>query len=162
MNSRLFWLRASFLAAASVCATAAAALNAGAYGPRITVGDVYQQTSAKATYNGLAGDGCETTATCYVMFQAPARKAVIIDHVACRIFQIGAADIHFVQLMSKASAGDHAVALTPTRMEAGYVTVSQPVLFPIERTERPMVLMTFSTSIGVLPECTISGHVVNP
>jgi hypothetical protein len=160
MTFRFFWLKASIIAMTSLL-LAGSAWASGAYGPRITVGNVYQQTSSLTSLDGAHAANCSNTDTCYVLFQqAPGQKKLIVEHVACDATVNPTVSVVRALLMSKTVV--HSAALLPVQMMTSTITeISQSVLFPLVANERAVVYLGYSGVASVVsPSCTVSGHLL--
>ena len=151
--------------AASLALCVAALPAAATYGPRVSIGGVYQQTSSTRSHDGITPGSCDSVVFCYILFQPVlGQRPVIIEHVSCWVFTGVEANLAKVALTSRR---DNDIQfreswLIPYNANGFSFLVSGAVLHPLDSTDRAMIYLVFDKATNYAAECTISGHVVTP
>jgi hypothetical protein len=140
-------------------------VTAALYGPRVTVGEYYQQTSSTTSRDGINEAPCDNNnpgGSCDFMFQvAPDQKSIIVEHVSCSVFS--SPDVRSAILHSRKSNSTlpfRYSVLTPVRTSVIGTVVSGTVLHPLAAGERALVQVDFGSTTNVSGFCTISGRVM--
>jgi len=142
------------------------AVEAG-YGPRIIVGSFFQQTSDAVSVNPASstpGSTCNSI-SCYVLLrQLPSRQQGVIQHVSCRIFLTGGAEVYSVRLRTRRGSvllqQDTELLLGNTASNRYVVNAS--VLHLLRSNERPLFYIQTNMVTNISASCTISGRVIGP
>jgi hypothetical protein len=134
------------------------------YGPRTVIGANYQQTSTTTSTNGITEGACNSTAICYILFQAPPQKALIVQHVSCRVAVRSGALFDGSLETEKGKAfplkHTHLVPVPTTSTELWLV--NSPVMHLVKLGEKPNVHFRNSRVAEWIIECSISGQLTEP
>ena len=135
-----------------------ASLASAEFGPRITIGNNYQQWSNTQSNTPFSSD-CDFQTFCLVMFEPiPQQRPLIVQHVACRV-NVSAGSLHFARLGNlKGSAYvDNYAYLVPVSTTGTWWAVNSPVTHLIKSGERPFLWFSNSLNTGWVIDCSISG-----
>jgi hypothetical protein len=163
MTSRHAFLKRLSAAAGSLLLATTSA--PAVYGPRLIIGDVYQQSSNTTSTNSIDPAACETRVNCYVLFQpVPNRQQVVIEHVSCWILtsDTASASISSVYLWSRNGTEPqfHQSYVVPVKTGVNNFVASGTVLHPLDVNERPFIAIWNEGGATMDPRCTISGRIV--
>jgi hypothetical protein len=154
---------ASASVAALLLVGLSASLVAAAYGPRTTIGSLYQQTSDTLSTNGVTETGnCLAVAACYVLFQAaPNKQKLVVHHVSC-YWHLTAGNLFRVMLHSRTPQGGlpfRNSVIVPVNTAATEFSASGSVLHMLGTNEIPVILLQADANANfTLGHCTIAGE----
>jgi hypothetical protein len=157
--------RAAACLAALALVTAAGSPAAAAFGPRVTAGDVYQQTSNTTSPDGLVEGVCTGLSVCHFLFQTvPNGQDLVIEHLSCRLIPT-AGEIYEASLETRRGnqLQERRTILIPkpTPIPTLFL-INSTALHPIKATQRAVVKFFNSSAARYAGECTISGRLVTP
>ena len=141
-----------------------ASLAEATFGPRTVIGANYQQTSTTLSGNGSTAGNCNGFSNCFVLFQpAPGQKALIVQHVSCRVsVDAGAMSFGLLWIRKGQDLPFKRVPLLPVPSAGATWIVNSPVMHLIEPGERPLVFLAGTAAAAWNGECTISGQLQQP
>jgi hypothetical protein len=157
--------RAAACFAAVALVTAAASPAAASFGPRVTAGNVYQQTSSTMSPDGLVEGVCTGLTVCNFLFQpVPDSQDLVIEHLSCRLIPT-AGEIYEASLETR--RGNQLqqrrtiLIPKPTSIPTLFL-INSAALHPIKATQRAVVKVSNTSGARYNGECTISGRLVTP
>jgi hypothetical protein len=158
-------LGALLIAGSTVCAHASA----------ITIGTIYNESSARLGTAVPGANGCANTAHCFVSFNlVPAGKHLLITDVTCKFVAQKAAGAPMISGASIGSAskdnqsGDRFQQVSTTLKynsspTTGYYIASDKTRLLVKTGERPVIILQgASADLGYDGACFIAGKVGNP
>jgi hypothetical protein len=135
-----------------------ASLAEAEYGPRTKIGANYQQSSTTTSVNGIVAGTC-SVGECAVLFQgASAQKALIVQHVACRVgVSTGGLAHGYLRTRKGSTFPLRFTHFVPVNTTGNVWVVNSPVMHLVESGERPLIVLSNSAAADWTAECTISG-----
>jgi hypothetical protein len=145
-----------------------ASLAAADYGPRIILGNNYQQWSDVTSKGGSTLDPgpCTNTINCYVLFQPiPQNRPLIVQNVGCRISRATPTGLlRSVHLRTRKGQTFPFTwtPLVPARVQTGDEAVNSPVMHLLKSGERPFFWFVGTVATQWTIDCSISGTLLQP
>lgn len=155
------------LAGLALVILSASSLAAAEYGPRIILGNNYQQSSSVTSKGGSTLDPgpCTNTVNCYVLFQTiPQNRPLIVKHVGCRVIRdIPTGALRSAHLRTRKG---QTFPFTWTPLEHtglnGNEAINSPVMHLLKSRERPFFWFVGTVATQWTIDCSISGTLLQP